>query len=156
VRIHGALQTPEWGNWPFQYTPHRAKWVWRHAVLRDTHVLVTHGLAPGHDDGEAPAVGCVELLNEVRRVRPRLHVCEHVHKAKGVEVVDWNSVQGCYDGSGHGEGGVVMLPRMVAAWVWEWVRCVFGGRRRGRGWFVNAAMREGEVEGKEDGTVGEI
>jgi predicted phosphodiesterase len=94
LKIYGAPQTPRHGNWPFQYPPSLD--IWSSTVPLDTHILVTHGPARGHVDDAAshPASGCPHLLREVRHVRPLLHVCGHVHSARGVQVVDWVACSG--------------------------------------------------------------
>mmetsp|Transcript_11338 Transcript_11338/g.38645 ORF Transcript_11338/g.38645 Transcript_11338/m.38645 type:complete len:269 (+) Transcript_11338:47-853(+) len=46
-------------------------------------VLVTHGPVKGHLDGEGVALGCPCLLEHVRRARPRLVVCGHIHGSHG-------------------------------------------------------------------------
>jgi hypothetical protein len=130
--------------------------VWKRNIPRGTDVVVTHGPARGHGDGHsqyAGGAGCVYLLRELRRVRPRLHVCGHIHRARGVEHVDWNLVQWGYDDISMGKGGVVTLAIVLGVWVWSWVMCgIGGGRRERRMTFVNAAV-EGTagrlVEGEE-------
>jgi hypothetical protein len=78
-------------------------------------MLVTHGPARGHVDAASPASGCPHLLREVTRVKPRLHLCGHIHKARGVEIVDWGWVQWGYDRVNMCEGGVGTMVVMVGA-----------------------------------------
>jgi predicted phosphohydrolase len=106
VKIYGAPQTLKYGNWAFQYLPFEAEATWRNIIPLDTDILLTHGPALGHVDGESLAVGCAELLREVRRVRPRAHVCGHVHRARGVEWADWGRVASVYDMMNMGGGGM--------------------------------------------------
>ena len=51
-----------------------------------TDILVTHGPPAGILDRtyRGEAVGCQDLLDRVRAVRPRLHVFGHIHEAAGV------------------------------------------------------------------------
>ena len=51
------------------------------AVPTGIDVLIAHGPCEGHVDG---GNGCAALLEHVRRVRPRLVVCGHIHEARGV------------------------------------------------------------------------
>jgi predicted phosphodiesterase len=145
LRIYGAPQTPKYGNSAFQYTP--ASDVWANTVPDTTDILITHGPAKGHVDAASPAAGCVHLLREVLRVKPRLHICGHIHQARGKEVVDWGTVQWGYDRVNVGEGGLGVLLVMLGAWLWAWMGWVIGVRREGRTVFVNAAVEENE--GKE-------
>jgi Icc-related predicted phosphoesterase len=95
LRIYASPQTLQYGDWRFQYalSSQQARNTWYNKIPLGIDVLVTHGPARGHVDGfDAPAVACVELLREVKRVKPVLHVCGHVHKARGAEVVDWGIV----------------------------------------------------------------
>lgn len=60
----------------------RAKW---DQIAAGTDVLITHGPAQGHGDltARGERAGCQDLLDAVRRVRPRLHVCGHIHEGYG-------------------------------------------------------------------------
>ncbi|KAF2035110.1 Metallo-dependent phosphatase, partial [Setomelanomma holmii] len=96
LRIYASPMTPRYGNWAFQYTPEKD--IWRGVVPEKTHVPVTHGPPLAHlDFTDTYRAGCPHLLREMWRVKPRLHVFGHVHRAKGVEVLDWGWVQRGYD-----------------------------------------------------------
>jgi Icc-related predicted phosphoesterase len=115
-------------------------------VPEATDILVTHGLAKGRVDAASPAAGCACLLKEVWRVKSRLHVCGHIHRARGFESVDLGAVQWWYDEVNMGKGGLGMVLGMLGAWVWAWVMWVCGGKRVGKTVFVNAAVAETEGE----------
>ncbi|KAH5603690.1 hypothetical protein HBI81_109240 [Parastagonospora nodorum] len=141
VNIYGAPQTLRYGNWAFQYEPRDAEVVWEKSIPLGTDVLLTHSPARGHVDAN---LGCKALLKEIRRVRPRVSVCGHVHHARGVERGEWGGVSEGHDAVGMGEGGVWGLGRMFGAWGLAWVRyVVIGEGRKGEVVWVNAAMREG-------------
>lgn len=95
LRVWGSPWTPIFYHWAFMLP--------RGAALRERwdripagiDILVTHGPPYGHGDLAAAygarhprAVGCVELLAAVRRVRPRLHVFGHIHEGHGVSLSD--------------------------------------------------------------------
>lgn len=61
-----------------------------------TDILVTHTPPRAHCDD---AYGCDDLRAALARVRPRLHVCGHVHQGRGATRVRWDT-----DGVGVGEG----------------------------------------------------
>lgn len=147
LRIYGSPQTPKYGNWAFQYAHAHAHDVWKDTIPDSTDILVTHGPAKGHVDLTSPATGCKHLLREVGRVKPRLHVCGHVHQARGVEVVDWGVVQWCYERANIEDGGVWVVGIMLVMWALGWVLWMFGKRREGRTVFVNAAVEGNEGEG---------
>ncbi len=85
VRIWGSPWQPWFYDWAFnlQRGPEiRAKW---DRIPAGIDVLVTHGPPLGHGDRTVSGedAGCVDLLDAVRRVRPRLHVFGHIHEGYG-------------------------------------------------------------------------
>lgn len=62
----------------------------------DTDVLVTHAPPHTHLDRTEDGlhIGCAALRRALRRVRPRLAVCGHVHAARGAEHVAWGAGEG--------------------------------------------------------------
>lgn len=150
VHVYGAPQTRKQGNWAFQYGFEQARGVWRGTVPSHTDILLTHSPAKGHRDGVGRA-GCAELLREVWRVKPLLHVHGHIHSGRGVEVLDYGVVQSAYERVVCGEGGWRgwgLLLVAVEAWVWAWVAWLVLGRRRvGRTVVVNAAWEGNEGRG---------
>lgn len=93
LRIYGSPHSPRNGNWAFQYP--RVEDVWDGTVPEDTDVLVTHAPPRGHCD--LLGLGCVYLLHELWRVRPRLHVFGHIHEGAGVEIVQFDALQLAYE-----------------------------------------------------------
>ena len=86
IRFYGSPWQPWFFDWAFnlQRGPEiAAKWS---LIPDDTDILVTHGPPLGFGDvtyrGES--VGCADLLERIRVVRPKLHVCGHIHEAAGV------------------------------------------------------------------------
>ncbi|KAH7062894.1 Metallo-dependent phosphatase-like protein [Paraphoma chrysanthemicola] len=156
LHIYASPLTPQYGNWVFQYPPHRN--IWHNTLPANTDILITHGPPRGHLDYTGLYhAGCPHLLREIWRVKPQVHVCGHIHCARGVEVLDWGWVQWGYDIIVAGEAGrgwrlgwrVCVLVLMSLMWIWEWISWVILGRkRRGMGWIVNAAIvGDGRVEG---------
>ena len=87
---------PARGTWAFGY-PHAsaldaaaAERLWS-AIPLDTDIAVTHTPAYNHCDLSPKwgAAGCPELRKALWRVRPRLHVCGHVHEARGADRTKW-------------------------------------------------------------------
>jgi len=55
-------------------------------------IIVTHGPAWKHLDKcirDSNRAGCPQLLQADERVRPKLHVCGHIHEGWGAELVRW-------------------------------------------------------------------
>ena len=91
LRVYGSPWTLVFFNWAFMRprgAPLRERW---DLIPSGLDLLITHGPPYGHGDLARPfgeehrrAVGDVELLAAVRRVRPRLHVFGHIHEGYGV------------------------------------------------------------------------
>jgi Icc-related predicted phosphoesterase len=120
LRVYGSPMTPMYGNWVFQYPV--SEDVWRNTVPEITDVLITHGPVKGHLDASPSNLsylqGCSNLQREIWRVKPRLHVCGHVHAARGVEHADWGWLRWGYDAVCRGEGSVGVMLGMLVAWLW--------------------------------------
>ena len=85
VSIYGAPHQPFFCNWAFNVrTDEELKQIWDR-IPKGIDILVTHGppyklrdlCRNGH-------VGCRELRKAIQRVRPKLHVCGHIHEGYGV------------------------------------------------------------------------
>ncbi len=88
--IYGSPWQPWFHDWAFNLPrgqPLREKW---DLIPPNTDILVTHGPPLGIGDrvwtGEQ--VGCADLLAAVGRIRPRLHICGHIHESYGTVVQD--------------------------------------------------------------------
>ena len=104
--------------WAFGYEPHEAEQVWSkvttltelvyyHPILKckisnnrpkipfDTDILLCHTPPKYHLDerSDRRSVGCPALRERLWRVRPRLHICGHIHESRGVEIVKWDLTQ---------------------------------------------------------------
>ncbi|KAJ3473274.1 hypothetical protein NLG97_g10407 [Lecanicillium saksenae] len=93
LRIYGSPQSPRQGNWAFQYP--RFENIWAERLMGDyIDILVTHCPPLAHLD---LGYGCVHLLRQLWRVRPRLHVCGHIHAAAGIEYLAYDDLQYAYE-----------------------------------------------------------
>lgn len=80
LKFYGAADTPEFCNWAFNRTSDELQDIWSKIPLVD--VVITHGPPYGILDlvPRGELVGCPHLLAELTtRVRPKLHVCGHIH-----------------------------------------------------------------------------
>ena len=86
VKIWGSPIQPWFYDWAFNRN--RGSDICKHwdLIPNDTDVLMTHGPAYMRLDkvvrGSAH-VGCMDLLTAIRRVRPKFHICGHIHEAYG-------------------------------------------------------------------------
>lgn len=86
LKVYGAPWQPFFCNWAFNVKGDEAlkkKW---DLIPKDTDILITHGppykLRDANTYGEH--CGCRELRKAIQRVRPKLHVCGHIHEGYGV------------------------------------------------------------------------
>jgi len=90
LKFYGSPWTPQFCNWSFMKdrgAPIRQVWK---KIPADVDILITHGPPYGHNDLAPPyyspnqqAVGCFELLQQVRTIKPKLHIFGHIHEGYG-------------------------------------------------------------------------
>jgi Icc-related predicted phosphoesterase len=86
VKIWGSPWQPEFHNWAFNLPRGEKlmeKW---NLIPTDVDILVTHGPAHGKLDYvpyDALNVGCEDLLAKIQEVKPKIHVCGHIHEGYG-------------------------------------------------------------------------
>lgn len=85
VRFWGSPWQPEFCNWAFNLPrglPLAEKWS---LIPKETDVLITHGPPYGFGDrvNDDERLGCQDLIQAVRNVRPLLHLFGHIHEDGG-------------------------------------------------------------------------
>ncbi|KAG5928086.1 hypothetical protein E4U42_001290, partial [Claviceps africana] len=93
VTVYGSPLSPKHGNWAFQYP--RAANVWTDTIPGHVDILVTHSPSLGHLD--LLKHGCRHLLEALWRVRPRLHICGHIHEGYGTEWLQFDGLQDVFE-----------------------------------------------------------
>ena len=86
VSFYGSPWQPWFYDWAFNLRrgPEiRAKW---DLIPSQVDILITHGPPAGVLDRtlQGAAVGCIDLLEVVERVKPRLHIFGHIHEGAGI------------------------------------------------------------------------
>jgi Icc-related predicted phosphoesterase len=85
LHIWGSPITPWFFNWAFNR--HRGEPIKRHWELipADTDILITHGPVYGNLDKTNDGVhaGCCDLSEKVLAIKPKAHICGHIHEAYG-------------------------------------------------------------------------
>jgi Icc-related predicted phosphoesterase len=88
IRIYGSPWQPEFFNWAFNL-PRRgpglaSKW---EAIPENTDILITHGPAYGFVDTvenkRNQHLGCELLAERIEEIKPKIHVCGHIHSGHG-------------------------------------------------------------------------
>lgn len=86
VKIWGSPVTPWFFNWAFNRR--RGKEISRHwqKIPDDTDIILTHGPVNGILDSVVnnTNAGCMDLLQTVEKIKPKVHVCGHIHEGYGV------------------------------------------------------------------------
>lgn len=90
-KIFGSPYSPANGTWAFGYGVDEASHIWE-GIPADADIILTHTPPMHHcDDGRVrQSAGCPSLQEALRRIRPRLAVCGHVHEGRGVDFVRWS------------------------------------------------------------------
>lgn len=85
VKFYGSPWQPEFYDWAFNLPRGEKlaeKW---DSIPNDTDILITHGPAYQMLDWTLnnQLVGCQDLFNRIMTVKPKIHVCGHIHCAYG-------------------------------------------------------------------------
>jgi 3',5'-cyclic AMP phosphodiesterase CpdA len=90
IRIYGSPWQPWFYDWAFNL--HRnsiglaSKW---EAIPDNTDILITHGPAFGTLDTvkgrENDNLGCELLAERIELIKPKIHICGHIHSGRGIE-----------------------------------------------------------------------
>ena len=87
INIWGSPIQPWFFDWAFQRQ--RGAEISQHwqMIPEDTDILITHGPAYGILDKTIrnESVGCEDLLNRIKKVKPKYFISGHIHEAYGVE-----------------------------------------------------------------------
>ena len=93
IRIYGSPWQPEFYSWAFNLPKNgielSSKW---EAIPSNTDILVTHGPAFGTLDTVAgrpwDGLGCELLAARIEVIKPKIHICGHIHSGYGYEFKD--------------------------------------------------------------------
>lgn len=89
IKFYGSPWQPEFFDWAFNLPrgPELAA-MWNQ-IPQDTDFLITHGPPEGILDKtlEGDAVGCYDLLQRVKVVKPKIHAFGHIHEGYGTYTI---------------------------------------------------------------------
>lgn len=87
-RIWGSPWVPQHGGWKtgFNKTTDELELHWENVIPDNIDILVTHTPCKGYGDREplGHTVGCPHLLSAIEKIKPKFHVCGHIHSDYGV------------------------------------------------------------------------
>lgn len=93
IRIYGLPHTPEFYSWAFNIP--RGSQEMRdimNNIPKRTDILITHGPPYGILDTISSendqSLGCMDLLNRIKEIKPKIHVFGHIHGGRGIECID--------------------------------------------------------------------
>ncbi|KAL1846928.1 hypothetical protein Plec18170_008896 [Paecilomyces lecythidis] len=80
------------GDWAFGYEPEGARELWQQIPIA-TDIVVTHvpPKLPNSHHGDRVALGCEELYERLKKIRPMLAISGHVHEGRGYHRIQWES-----------------------------------------------------------------
>ena len=92
INIYGSPWQPEFFNWAFNLPKNgeelEKRW---NAIPENTDILITHGPAYGKLDrviGRFDHLGCELLAKRISTIKPKIHVCGHIHSGYGYVYID--------------------------------------------------------------------
>ena len=84
IKFYGSPWQPWFLDWAFNLQRGeeiQEKW---DLISNDVDVLITHGPAFGIlDKVDRGSVGCENLLSKIEEIKPKVHVCGHIHEGYG-------------------------------------------------------------------------
>ncbi|KAK4145821.1 Metallo-dependent phosphatase-like protein [Dichotomopilus funicola] len=153
LNVYGWGAVP-WCGEGFALQYQRDKHPWQGRIPDETDVLITHTPPRHHLDLD---LGCAGLLDEVWRVKPKLHVFGHVHYGHGREAVYYDECQRAYESlmarPANGIlGDIIPSARWFDAFdvIWYGVGCILwkwimlGPGTNNGGLMVNASLMYGD------------
>jgi Icc-related predicted phosphoesterase len=91
IKIWGSPWQPEFHNWAFNLPRgEKIKEKWDMIPL-NTDILITHGPAFGKLDYvsyDGKNVGCEDLLLKIQEIKPKIHLCGHIHEGRNIVFSD--------------------------------------------------------------------
>ena len=135
MKVYGSPWSLQHGSWVFQFASHERFFTGK--VPCDTDILVTHGPPQYYLDGEG--LGDDSLMQEVRKVKPILHVFGHVHAGHGVCRLSYDSFEDSYRDVMAGVYGLLNVVKMAATLALEKLGLITPTKGK-KTWLVNASV----------------
>lgn len=87
IHFYGSPWQPEFYNWAFNLPRNGSELMekWNN-IPNNTDILITHSPAWGYVDqviGKTEHLGCELLVQRIKTIKPKIHVCGHIHSGNG-------------------------------------------------------------------------
>jgi Icc-related predicted phosphoesterase len=90
IKLWGSPITPWFYNWAFNRE--RGEEIKQHwdLIPGDTDIIITHGPVFGilDETRDGRNVGCEDLLEKAKIIKPKVHICGHIHESYGTAEED--------------------------------------------------------------------
>lgn len=89
IKIYGSPWQPRFHNWAFNADKGEDIKQYWDKIPNDTDILITHGPAFGYLDtviDQGIPLGCEDLTNTISEIKPKIHVCGHIHSGYGYKI----------------------------------------------------------------------
>ena len=86
IKFYGSPWQPRFLDWAYNATEEQLFKIWK-KIPNDTDILITHSPAHSILDkvvGRHDQLGSVTLYNRIMEIKPKIHVCGHIHSGRGV------------------------------------------------------------------------
>lgn len=89
IKLWGSPVTPDFEGWAFGRNRNQMKDHWKY-MPKEIDILITHTPPFGILDKSSQhiSLGCKELLDKVKKIKPKYHVFGHVHASYGIAKID--------------------------------------------------------------------
>ena len=85
IKFWGSPFSSQFGRWAFMEHLDVLKEIWG-TIPFDTDIVITHSPPFGINDQcvNGISVGCPALRDKLKKIKPKYHICGHIHEAYGV------------------------------------------------------------------------
>jgi len=85
IKFWGSPFSSQFGNWAFMGHLEDLKPIWD-TIPSDTDIVITHSPPFAINDQcvNGISVGCPALRNKLKEIKPKYHICGHIHEAFGI------------------------------------------------------------------------
>jgi Icc-related predicted phosphoesterase len=90
LKFYGSPWQPWFYDWAFNLKTTEELFNKWELIPEDTDILLTHGPSYGILDKtkSGELVGCKQLTNRIKKIKPKIHAFGHIHEAYGLEYLD--------------------------------------------------------------------